>query len=78
LLKAVVAAWLVAAGIGVVAIGTLTFLKQGGVAAESERPRAHWSVPRPQESWSDEDSGRPLVVPAMPPPKMHEVSDAAI
>lgn len=78
LLKAVVAAWLVAVGIGAITIGTMTFLKQDGASAENERPPTHWSVPRVQDSWPDEDAGGRLLVPMVPRSKVDKVSDAAI
>jgi hypothetical protein len=78
LLKAVVAAWLVAVGIGAITIGVLTFLKQDGVAAADERPQTHWSVRRMQGSWSDEDPADRLFVPVVPRLEINEISDAAI
>jgi hypothetical protein len=66
LARALVAAWLIAIGIGVIALGALSLLKQGGIAGEHERSPAHWSVPRIQESWPDEDAGGSRFVPEVP------------
>ena len=78
MLKAVVAAWLVAVAVGAITIGAMTFLKQDGVAAENERLRTHWSVRRVQDSSPDEDPRDRLFVPAVPQTESNEVSDARI
>jgi hypothetical protein len=56
-MKTVVAAWLVVIAIGATAIGSLSALERGDVPTDSLRPAGHWSVPRAQGIFLDDEAG---------------------
>ena len=78
LVKAVIAAWLLVIGIGAASFGLLILLKPNGIRPDDTLPRGHWSMPRLQETWPDEGTESPFLVPVIPQSNRDESIDMTL